>query len=355
MPNNYLDVVHSVVYPPPGSLVDLDGEPINNVDSQDYSDTSRYLYINPYASVEEVSYTQLYDRLVPIFDHQHRIDLLRPIPNPRPLLLRNANNLTHSNEMNRSSYSRVLTDPDHSSGLIPPSVFDPDGSVHISDIGGRDILIHTANVLHIIFASSTIPLPHVADAMIAAQGSQVLDVHTVQKYLAPLLPPLSEDRERLDRSLQRGLWEDARPPTPKRRADIANISRSVTQPLRYTVGTYVRHRRFGYYGLIRGWDAECQMQEQWIQSMGVDALPQGRQQPFYNVLDSNGTDRYVAEENIMPLGRWQYSDSARATTLEVDKVVPAEGVLKYAGLYMRRWDDEMERFVSNVREEYPGD
>lgn len=36
------------------------------------------------------------------------------------------------------------------------------------------------------------------------------------------------------------------------------------------------------------------MEESWIQQMGVDRSPGGRNQPFYNVLGDDGSQRYAA-------------------------------------------------------------
>ena len=37
------------------------------------------------------------------------------------------------------------------------------------------------------------------------------------------------------------------------------------------------------------------MSEEWIAQMGVDNLLNGRNQPFYNVLVSDGTERYASQ------------------------------------------------------------
>ncbi|EIW87019.1 YccV-like-domain-containing protein [Coniophora puteana RWD-64-598 SS2] len=72
--------------------------------------------------------------------------------------------------------------------------------------------------------------------------------------------------------------------------------------IQFFVGTVFRHKRFDYIGYVIGWDAKCMATEQWIVQMGVDMLSRGRHQPFYNVLTQNGSQRYVAEENIQPIG-----------------------------------------------------
>ncbi|KAF8741749.1 Hemimethylated DNA-binding protein YccV like, partial [Rhizoctonia solani] len=71
--------------------------------------------------------------------------------------------------------------------------------------------------------------------------------------------------------------------------------------VQWWVGLVFRHRKFGYIGLVLGWDRECRADEDWVVAVGVDQLPRGRHQPFYSVIGEDGGTRYVAEENIMPL------------------------------------------------------
>ncbi|CUA68580.1 F-box only protein 21 [Mus musculus] [Rhizoctonia solani] len=71
--------------------------------------------------------------------------------------------------------------------------------------------------------------------------------------------------------------------------------------VQWWVGLVFRHRKFGYMGLVTGWDKECRAEEDWIQAVGVNELHRGRHQPFYAVLGEDGGTRYVAEENITPL------------------------------------------------------
>uniref|UniRef100_A0A1I8H868 YccV-like domain-containing protein n=1 Tax=Macrostomum lignano TaxID=282301 RepID=A0A1I8H868_9PLAT len=80
-------------------------------------------------------------------------------------------------------------------------------------------------------------------------------------------------------------------------AAASATSAAKQQPV-HPVGAVFRHRRFGYTGVVRGWDPTCLATEEWIRTMGVDRLPRGRDQPFYRVLVEDGSERYVAEENI---------------------------------------------------------
>jgi len=61
------------------------------------------------------------------------------------------------------------------------------------------------------------------------------------------------------------------------------------------------HARYMYLGFIYGWDAKCEATEDWVEYMRVEALPRGRNQPFYNVICNDGRNRYVAEDNICPV------------------------------------------------------
>ncbi len=49
----------------------------------------------------------------------------------------------------------------------------------------------------------------------------------------------------------------------------------------------------------------CIIEQSWIVQMGVHNLPKKDKQPFYNVLVGDGSMRYAAQENLVPLpGEW---------------------------------------------------
>jgi len=71
----------------------------------------------------------------------------------------------------------------------------------------------------------------------------------------------------------------------------------------YALGQVLTHRKFGYRGVIIGYDPTCLQTDEWVEQMGVERLPGGRNQPFYHVLvdtrDRPGEQAtYVAEENV---------------------------------------------------------
>ena len=77
--------------------------------------------------------------------------------------------------------------------------------------------------------------------------------------------------------------------------------------VRYATGDCVLHRKYGYRGVIVGWDDECEQSDEWVSAMRVEELEQGSRQPFYHVLVDT-RDRsppqvcYVAQENVDRVG-----------------------------------------------------
>ncbi|KAF7311111.1 F-box domain-containing protein [Mycena chlorophos] len=65
------------------------------------------------------------------------------------------------------------------------------------------------------------------------------------------------------------------------------------------VGMVFEHRVYGYTGTIIGWDVECAAGDDWQAAMDVSLLPRGANQPFYHVISLEGSQRYVAEDNIL--------------------------------------------------------
>ncbi|XP_076068987.1 F-box only protein 21-like isoform X2 [Oratosquilla oratoria] len=70
----------------------------------------------------------------------------------------------------------------------------------------------------------------------------------------------------------------------------------------FVTGLIMRHKRYSYNCVIFGWDEECKMTAEWVQRMGVQNLQFKTKQPFYNVLVSDGSQRYAAQENLEILG-----------------------------------------------------
>ncbi|KAF8216042.1 hypothetical protein K438DRAFT_1799973 [Mycena galopus ATCC 62051] len=76
--------------------------------------------------------------------------------------------------------------------------------------------------------------------------------------------------------------------------------RTAQTQVAYYVGMVFEHRTYHYIGCITGWDQSCSASKEWQINMDVHSLARGADQPFYNVLSLDGSQRYVAEDNIDP-------------------------------------------------------
>lgn len=156
------------------------------------------------------------------------------------------------------------------------------------------------------------------------------DFALIQTWVLPMLEG-SLEYGQMDDFIEDIIEEDSEPKEPQlRAAEFAEVQ--------YRIGHYFEHRHYSYKGFIVGWDAECKAGPGWIERMQVDNLRRGRWQPFYNIVAEDKSQRYVAEENIQIL-------SER----------PIEALLRVAGRYFKRWDDAENKFVSNIRDQYPED
>ena len=82
------------------------------------------------------------------------------------------------------------------------------------------------------------------------------------------------------------------------------LRRQSDHAISFDLGDMIVHARYGYRGVIVGFDDACMQTDEWTDAMGVDKLPQGRDQPFYHVLvderDRPGHQvTYVAQENAI--------------------------------------------------------
>ena len=69
---------------------------------------------------------------------------------------------------------------------------------------------------------------------------------------------------------------------------------------RFQVGELVRHRRYGYRGVVAGHDETCQASEEWHRS---NLTQPDRRQPWYHVLVHGAKHTtYAAEGNLEPDG-----------------------------------------------------
>lgn len=73
--------------------------------------------------------------------------------------------------------------------------------------------------------------------------------------------------------------------------------------VQYRIGQVIKHKVWGYRGVIIGWDPKCRAPEEWIKQMHREDKPEWRNMPNYSILVDT-RDRltpqvtYVPEENL---------------------------------------------------------
>lgn len=98
-----------------------------------------------------------------------------------------------------------------------------------------------------------------------------------------VLPMFEREREQqvLNHLITTSRVADAKMRTPIRRPTDRHGNK---MGVAFTIGTHFQHKRYGYEGVVVSWDDRCGAEERWIEQMGVDELPRGREQPFYRVV-----------------------------------------------------------------------
>ncbi|KAK4216350.1 hypothetical protein QBC37DRAFT_417010 [Rhypophila decipiens] len=181
------------------------------------------------------------------------------------------------------------------------------------------------------------------------------DAWIVEKYLVPLYDAFVNAQQQ---QRQRDGWEsvheilamlrnlDNRRPTVSRR-----YTEEICTRVRYKIGQVFRHKRYGYIGIINGWDAT-----------GTSSLPTphylageetdeetltpgeyGRSRPvktFYTCLRPTVDRLRVSQDNM---------------EIITDPSLIPETLFYLAGKFFKRFDRDTCTFVSNLKEYYPDD
>ena len=75
-------------------------------------------------------------------------------------------------------------------------------------------------------------------------------------------------------------------------------SRKPGSPTEFSAGELVRHRRYGYRGVVVDLDLECTAPDSWYEK---NQTQPDRSQPWYHVLVHESVQTtYAAQENLMP-------------------------------------------------------
>lgn len=118
--------------------------------------------------------------------------------------------------------------------------------------------------------------PHMTHLTTVFSDHHPEDLDLVDRYISPLFGT-HPDRREYDSAMEEMRRSETRPrPVVPRGEDSKHV--------KYKIGQMLQHKRYGYIGIVRRWDARCLASDQWITQMGVERLPKGKQQPFYDVM-----------------------------------------------------------------------
>ncbi|KAJ6503359.1 Hemimethylated DNA-binding protein YccV like-domain-containing protein [Mycena vitilis] len=149
--------------------------------------------------------------------------------------------------------------------------------------------IYAAVCIHLLLANET----HLAAHMLSHVDLDPLYCATFLSDMQPLL---------LRRGSQDHLGRSCRIALELEEQQAILVHPRTAQALiAHYVGMVFEHRSYHYVGCIIGWDPICSASGEWQSNMKVRSLPRGANQPFYHVLSLDGSQRYVAEDNVQPL------------------------------------------------------
>ena len=178
-----------------------------------------------------------------------------------------------------------------------------------------------------------------------------MDVGLIEEYVLPFIQSSDEAAELRD-MMAAMRSADTMPITIKRRTP------ETAKSVQYRIGQVFQHKRYHYFAMITGWDAKCEADEDWMSHMGVHQLSRGRHQSFYHAL-------YVCESYTLCEGHLLTNinhsvddKSVRYVAEENIEIVTSQfpsSLMALAGQYFKRWDELSNKFVSNIKDEYPDD
>lgn len=110
-------------------------------------------------------------------------------------------------------------------------------------------------------------IPHAVESALA---DRYISPQIARDLIKPLYSGNPTVSEKIENQIATFENQGDLPPVPKRRTDINNISADVHQHPVYTIGSYFKHKRYGYNGIVIGWDSRCASSEMWMLHMQVD-------------------------------------------------------------------------------------
>ena len=125
--------------------------------------------------------------------------------------------------------------------------------------------------------------------------------------------------------------------------------RSASIP-KFRIGQIFQHTHHRYWGVIHGWDRTCTASTLWQMRMGISNLVRGPNQPFYHILATDSSRRYVAEDNMDVSVFYSMQDVELKSSI-IEQLCNADGI----GKYFQSFHSERRQFLitDELKEEYP--
>lgn len=218
------------------------------------------IYLDPWAQSGVVDLDYLHNLLsqmgIPRMSHDQYLQQA----SVRDMILRTARNVMRSWEETRRGV------------LAPHPSIDTDDAFYA--FLWAMLLVGTAEQREMSIHRRRSYLPYLLETF---QNNYPEDVTMAEKYIAPVLEGDAQKDQFFQLTAElRASDRNARP--------IMTRDTEATKAVKYKIGQMFQHKRYGYIGVIIGWDPKCAAGEQWIVQMNVDSLPNGRTQSFYHIL-----------------------------------------------------------------------
>lgn len=282
-PSNYPHHVHAVIEAPPDTS--LDGHPRGPThpprDTRP-EDATDVMHMDPWRSAEEVPRDQLTTRLsqmgAPVAQHAYHLSATTNLE----VALRTGRNIMNSVQEARDRHRNPVAPSPETAGA--PTSPDIDAAwyamlwsmVILGDATQPSTLHRRRQVLPYLIEHYQSHFPE--------------DLGLIETLIVPMFSNITAEADQHDTLLHlitTARAGDANARAPSYRPKVEELRKWMIpgEPgVGFKIGTHFRHKRYGYSGVVVGWDARCGAGQQWIAQMRVDELPKGREQPFYNVV-----------------------------------------------------------------------
>ena len=244
--------VHAIIKPPLGRT--LDGQISKE-------ETSTCMYMDPWRSSQEVDVQDLRTQLLSMGANPSDL-LYLGVASVADMVRRCAKNIINSVQAlpGPDNESTSLFSSEESESALYAAAWAltllPEGSP-------AQVALQRARYSHFVVRRAQLQTP--------------MDVGLVEEHFLPRLEN-TEQHPQLCKIINEIRMEDSKAKQVK-----ARVSRE-QRNIPFKVGQIFRHKRYHYRAVITGWDVECEAKEDWMQQMGVRALPRGQHQSFYHVL-----------------------------------------------------------------------